>query len=197
MHAIPRGTSCNIPVSELAICIAILFLELVKETSPFLKTGIDTLHHFLTQSCSIAEHSIFLSCKNRAADSDAEHKLKAKLYADQRRHAKDSDIDVGDTVYLRKQREHKLDASFGESKFRVESREGTDIMCTDGEGRMYRRNVAHAKKCVQVDEVDKEGERTGEDVLEEKKPDETPKRSRTLTSRYGDYVVHAVTGALG
>ena len=71
MHAIPRGTSCNIPVSELAICIAILFLELVKETSPFLKTGIDTLHHFLTQSCSIAEHSIFLSCKNRAADSDA------------------------------------------------------------------------------------------------------------------------------
>ena len=95
-----------------------------------------------------------VSERARAEEADAVSKLKAKEYADARRRAVERDISIGDLVYLKQNRDHKLSPSFGATKYTVVAKSGTELTCQDEHGNTYRRNVSHAKKCgSNVDDV--------------------------------------------
>lgn len=79
-------------------------------------------------------------------DNDAINKMKGKLYADHRRRAKPSEIDVGDNVMLRNYETGKLEPKFKLDKFTVVKKSGNDTIVTNEEGVMYRRPVTHLRK---------------------------------------------------
>ncbi|XP_062534378.1 uncharacterized protein K02A2.6-like isoform X1 [Armigeres subalbatus] len=79
-------------------------------------------------------------------ENDAIKKMQGKIYADQRRHAKASDIDVGDEVLLRNYETGKLEPKFKLEKFKVVKKNGNDVIVTNDEGVIYRRPATHLKK---------------------------------------------------
>ncbi|XP_062557693.1 uncharacterized protein K02A2.6-like [Armigeres subalbatus] len=79
-------------------------------------------------------------------DKDAIKKMQGKAYADHRRHAKPSDIEVGDDVLLKNYETGKLEPKFKLDKFKVIKRTGNDVVVTNEEGVMYRRPVSHLRK---------------------------------------------------
>ncbi|XP_062703966.1 uncharacterized protein K02A2.6-like [Aedes albopictus] len=79
-------------------------------------------------------------------ENDAMKKMQGKLYADHRRHAKESDISIGDIVMLKSYESGKLESTFKMEKFTVLERTGTDTVVVNKDGVKYRRPVAHLKK---------------------------------------------------
>ena len=78
-------------------------------------------------------------------DNDRVRKLKTQEYANASGH-KPTDIEVGDTVLLRREKENKLTAPFAGTPFKVKQKNGTQITVLSPEGVAYKRNVSHAKK---------------------------------------------------
>lgn len=76
-------------------------------------------------------------------ENDAIKKLQGKLYADSRRHAKASDINVGDVVMLKNYETGKLEPKFRLEKFTVLKKTGNDTVVVNEDGVMYRRSVTH------------------------------------------------------
>lgn len=79
-------------------------------------------------------------------DRDAIKKMQGKLYADERRHAKPSEIEVGDYVMMRNFETGKLEPKFRLERFKVIKKTGMDTIITNDEGLMYRRSVSHLRK---------------------------------------------------
>lgn len=79
-------------------------------------------------------------------DSDAIKKMKGKIYADNRRHSKSSEIVEGDTVMLRNYETGKLEPKFRLEKFKVIRKNGNDTIVVNEEGVRYRRPVSHLRK---------------------------------------------------
>lgn len=79
-------------------------------------------------------------------DRDAIKKMQGKIYADTRRHAKESEIGVGDAVMLKNYDTGKLEPKFKLEKYVVVKKTGSDVTVTNEEGVMYRRSVSHLKK---------------------------------------------------
>lgn len=79
-------------------------------------------------------------------DKDAIRKMQGKLYADERRQAKPSDIKEGDMVMLRNYETGKLEPKFRLEKFKVIKKVGNDTVVANEEGVMYRRSVTHLRK---------------------------------------------------
>ncbi|XP_063892502.1 uncharacterized protein K02A2.6-like [Helicoverpa armigera] len=81
-------------------------------------------------------------------DRDKEHKEKGKEYADRKRRATDSDLSVGDKVYLKNtNKTNKLSLDFDPTIHTVESVNGNDVQLKNDEtGQQTRRNVIHLKK---------------------------------------------------
>lgn len=79
-------------------------------------------------------------------ERDAMKKMQGKLYADERRKAKRSDIDVGDSVMLRNYETGKLEPKFRLEKFTVLKKDGSDTIVANKDGVMYRRSVTHLRK---------------------------------------------------
>lgn len=79
-------------------------------------------------------------------DNDAIRKMQGKLYADERRHARESEITTGDTVMLKNYESGKLEPNFKMEKFMVLARSGNDTLIANEDGVKYRRPVAHLKK---------------------------------------------------
>ncbi|XP_055527582.1 uncharacterized protein K02A2.6-like [Wyeomyia smithii] len=79
-------------------------------------------------------------------ERDAMKKMLGKHYADKRRHAKSSDIEVGDSVILRNYETGKLEPKFRLEKFTVLKRNGSDTVVSNEEGVIYRRPVTHLRK---------------------------------------------------
>ena len=67
-------------------------------------------------------------------DRDSEEKGKAKLYADSRRNARESDIQVGDSVLLKCDRVTKLDTPFRPEPFQVVARSGSRVKVESPQG---------------------------------------------------------------
>ncbi|XP_055543211.1 uncharacterized protein LOC129728781 [Wyeomyia smithii] len=67
-------------------------------------------------------------------DRDAMIKMKGKIYADNRRNAKESEIDVGDTVMLKSYNTQKLELNFKLEKYVVAKKSGNDVIVTNKEG---------------------------------------------------------------
>lgn len=82
-----------------------------------------------------------------ARENDALRKEKSKEYADHRRRAKSSDLQIGDKVFVKNMmKTNKLTPTFGGKEYEVIERSGAEIKVQDSEGCVYRRNVAHAKR---------------------------------------------------
>lgn len=79
-------------------------------------------------------------------DTDAIKKTKRKLYADVQRHAKPSNIEVGDSVMLKNYDSGKLEPKFRLERFTVVQRTGSDVIVENEEGVRYRRCVTHLRK---------------------------------------------------
>ncbi|XP_064637112.1 uncharacterized protein K02A2.6-like [Lineus longissimus] len=81
-----------------------------------------------------------------ARDRDAESKQKGKDYADQRRHAKDSDLNVGDRVLMQQAKKNKLTTRYGEKPLTVVEKTGSKVTVETDGGKQYRRNSAHLRR---------------------------------------------------
>lgn len=79
---------------------------------------------------------------NELKDRDASSKERGKLYADQKRHAKTSEIMEGDEVWLKVQLKSN---KFEPSPYKVVERKGPELLVENIQTKVrYRRNVAHA-----------------------------------------------------
>lgn len=82
-----------------------------------------------------------------ARENDAIRKERTKMYADNRRGAKASDVEIGDKVVAKNMvKTNKLTPTFGTREFEVIGRSGSELKIKDNDGCIYRRNVAHTKK---------------------------------------------------
>lgn len=79
-------------------------------------------------------------------DIDAMKKMQGKIYADQRRHAKISEIKVGDEVMIKNFNSGKLEPTFKLEKFKVISKSGNDTTVEGENGVTLRRSVTHLRK---------------------------------------------------
>lgn len=80
-------------------------------------------------------------------DHDRIQKEKGRVYADNRRKAKPSDIEVGDHVLAKRmKKDNKLCANFSPEEFVVTKKKGTDVMIrSSSSGKDSRRSAAHLK----------------------------------------------------
>ncbi|XP_058833166.1 uncharacterized protein K02A2.6-like [Topomyia yanbarensis] len=79
-------------------------------------------------------------------EKDAVSKLKSKKYADCQRGAKESDIRVGDTVLVAKQKKLKSDPEFSAERYSIIARDGAKVTIRSDRGVQYSRNVQDVKK---------------------------------------------------
>lgn len=139
-------------------------------------------------------------------DRDAEMKMKAKLYADQKRHAAYSDLSPGDKVLVKQNKENKLSTTFANQPYQVVSKEGNSVVVESPEGVQYQRNVTHVKRYLSPSEQLQGGK--GEEACEEtrgavqeeyesgprpkevqQEPPPRPVRTRQMPKRFEDYVM--------
>lgn len=81
-------------------------------------------------------------------DRDAEKKGLSKLYADDKRKARNSDIEVGDTVLVKREQMGKLDTAFVPEPYKVIDKAGSKVTVESPEGAVYSRNSTCVKKYV-------------------------------------------------
>jgi hypothetical protein len=79
-------------------------------------------------------------------DRDSEQKAKGKLWADDSRGAKTSEIDLGDKVLVRQDRHDKLTTTFNPTPHTVVSKAGNSTIVQAPTGEQYSRNTHHLKK---------------------------------------------------
>ncbi|XP_055615229.1 uncharacterized protein K02A2.6-like [Toxorhynchites rutilus septentrionalis] len=116
-------------------------------------------------------------------ERDTIEKLKGKKYADQRRHARTSEIEEGDDVVLKNNEHGKLEPKFKLDRFKVISRSGNDTVVKNKEGVTLRRCVTHLKKWTGLDKtVDNELESDSPPDLEQPHSSEELTPSQPLQS---------------
>ena len=69
-----------------------------------------------------------------------------KQYADEKRHAKESSIKVGDCVLIRQERRNKLTSNYNSEPYTVTYKSKCEITATNKDGHTVRRNVSHCKR---------------------------------------------------
>ncbi|KAK3795552.1 hypothetical protein RRG08_059606 [Elysia crispata] len=79
-------------------------------------------------------------------DHDKIKKSNDKTYADQKRHAKYSDLEVGDKVVVKQQLHSKTDTPFNATPFTLVSKRDNSCTIESNEGLQYKRNSTHVKK---------------------------------------------------
>lgn len=79
-------------------------------------------------------------------DKDAEEKGKAKLYADGRRRAKQSEVEVGDQVLVKAEKLNKFTTNFHPTPYTVIDKTGSNVFVESPSGAQYSRNTTHVKK---------------------------------------------------
>ena len=79
-------------------------------------------------------------------DRDSEAKEKGKLYADEKRCARECDVKEGDMVLLKQERQNKLTLTFRPEPFHVLDKIGNSVIVETPDGVQYRRNSTHVKK---------------------------------------------------
>lgn len=90
----------------------------------------------------------FAESNSAASDHDRVSKEKGKEYANRKRRAQSSDLNVGDKVYVKRmQKDNKLSTRFAPEQFVVESRIGSEVLIKSlVSGQKLKRNVVHLKK---------------------------------------------------
>ena len=79
-------------------------------------------------------------------DRDSGMKAKAKVYADKKRNAKESDISPGDKVLVKQKRQNKLSTPFASEPHKVVTKTGNSVVIESADGVQLKRNNTHVKK---------------------------------------------------
>ncbi|XP_055588981.1 uncharacterized protein K02A2.6-like [Uranotaenia lowii] len=130
-------------------------------------------------------------------EKDAAAKLASKQYADSARGAKESSVQIGDKVYLAKERKSKIDPTFSSERFQVVARHGAKVVVMSPTGVEYERNVRDVQK------VDWSNMPDGDETTEQRIPDlaargsspEGSVRAQRITrrpARFGDQFVYSI-----
>ena len=82
-------------------------------------------------------------------DKENEAKEKGKLYADEKRFARESDVKEGGTVLFRQDQKNKLTPTFRPEPCRVLNKSGNSVMVELPDGVQYKRNSTHKKKLLE------------------------------------------------
>lgn len=164
------------------------------------KTPTEALHGFTIRSKIPRLIDIETTpLRNEMIEQDFLLKEKGKDMANRQRHAKESDIQVGDTV-LRKNliKEDKLTTTFDPQEFEVINRKGPVVTIQSKvKGDVYDRNVAHVKKISKVTETESDTEAEFKGFTDEEDAEsqqlgscdvrrQLPGRERRLPGRYKD-----------
>ena len=134
----------------------LLFNRVVNNGTP--ATANPNLHPVPTQ-----EHAKAQLC-------DAERKKKSKMYADLKRHARETNIKVGDIVLLKQPKENKLSTRFSPKPYQVVAMKGHMVTGTRG-GHQVTRHASFFKKF-----EGKVGKKPIEDDVSEDQDEEAPYR---------------------
>jgi transposase InsO family protein len=140
-----------------------------------------------------------LNIDSEVRDKDKIYKEKGKEYADSRRHAKESDINIGDQVLVKNyNKTNKLSPNFQTERHTVEKVNGGDVIITGNEtGVSRRRYVGHLKKVgeneiaeklkpvIPEESLQKRRSLDDNEILEEL--GQRPKRIRTAPIKLSDY----------
>jgi transposase InsO family protein len=139
-------------------------------------------------------------------DSDSQVKGNSKLYTDEHRGAKHSDIQPGDTVLMKNERPSKVDTRFLPTPVTVVDKRGSNVTVECGDGRQYDRNVSCFKPYLPQNVYVPESELAdvqatpstapdvdvrSDDILPALDHTTTPRRSertRSFPTKYKDYV---------
>jgi len=139
-------------------------------------------------------------------DHDAERKGMAKMYADKKRGAVESDISPGDMVLLKREQTGKLDTPFYPEPYHVVSKAGSKVTVESPIGVRYDRNSSHVKKFLAQQDNSEEGnipdqpqETISQSQAEEKistlppppplSSTPRPSRVRTMPNKFRDFVM--------
>lgn len=135
-------------------------------------------------------------------EKDARTKMDSKQYADWIRGAKESNITVGDRVFLAQNSKQKGDPTFAEDRYTVLTRDGAKIVVQSDRGVQYTRNVQDVKKVpidlhenhdtVAVELCESSPEIILNDVKEKENVSEKHKRVRKKPSRFNDMIMFSV-----
>lgn len=79
-------------------------------------------------------------------ERDCVAKFTSKHYADAARGAKESDIGIGDVVFMAQQKRSKVDPTFSSERFTVIAREGAKVVLMNSGGVQYSRNVQDVRR---------------------------------------------------
>lgn len=89
-------------------------------------------------------------------DRDRLRKEKGKQYADATRHAKESEIKVGDEVLLKQKQTNKLTTPFESEPYKVVEKVDSSVTIQSPTGVKYKRNVAHTKPYIRKESTSTE-----------------------------------------
>lgn len=133
-----------------------LLMYRTTQHSTTLKTPAELLFNGRNVRDKLPSMSQPLEIDQETADRDKEKKEREKQYADERRHAKESEIQAGDEVLVKRmQKTNKLSTTFVPDVHKVVERKGSETVIKDvSSGAMYRRNVSHLQK-IHKDDVPK------------------------------------------
>lgn len=121
-------------------------------------------------------------------DQDKRKKESGKQYADEKRQAKPSDINVGDEVLIKVMvKENKLSPNFHPKPFKIIERNGSEVTVESVEsGQRYKRNVAHVKKIpAKPKPAEADDTATNNDIVQPDQPEEllVPDQSEELPAK--------------
>ena len=100
------------------------------------------------------------------SDKDAEMKQNRTDYADEKRRARESDLEPRDLVLLKQRKENKLSNTFGDVPYTVSKKHGNEVIISSPEGVNLSRNVLGVKKYLREDTTG-DAEVSEEDLTEE------------------------------
>ena len=96
------------------------------------------------------------TCEDEVRDRDNERKEKGKMYTGCKRNARENDIQKGDKVLLRQERDNKLSTPFKQVPFTVVQKNGNSVL-VEADGVQYRRNVTLVKKYLEREDLKPKG----------------------------------------
>ncbi|CAC5386829.1 unnamed protein product [Mytilus coruscus] len=100
-------------------------------------------------------------------DKDRERKEKGKMYTDEKRKAVKSELQPGDKVLVKQNKENKLSTTFHHKPLLLLEKNGNSVLIQSDQGVKYRRNVTHVKKFEQqnVSNENRFNQKSNENVL--------------------------------
>lgn len=131
-------------------------------TTPHCTTGVPPsellFNRIIKGKLPVISNKRVVNRHKEARDNERTRKERNREYANNRRHAKKSELQVGDYVLIKQEKENKLTANFNQKPYKVIKKTGPEISAQNKDGHIIRRNVSHFKRVKKPeDDTDDEG----------------------------------------